>query len=43
MRKGNIRIMNIPERKEREKEAENLFKETVTVNFPNLGKKHIQV
>ena len=42
MRKGNIRIMGIPERKEREQEAESLFKETVTENFPNLGKKHIQ-
>ena len=42
MRKGNIRILGIPERKEREQEAESLFKETVTENFPNLGKKHIQ-
>ena len=36
MRKGNIRILGIPERKEREQEAESLFKETVTENFPNL-------
>ena len=42
MRKGNIRILGIPERKEREQEADSLFKETVTENFPNLGKKHIQ-
>ena len=35
--------MGIPEWKEGEKEAESLFKETVTENFPNLGEKHIQV
>jgi len=35
--------MGIPEWKEGKKEAESLFKETVTENFPNLGKKHIQV
>ena len=37
MRKGNIRILGIPERKEREQEAESLFKETIAVNFPNWG------
>ena len=37
--KGNIRIMGIPEREEREKGAEGLFKQIIAENFPNLGKK----
>ena len=30
--------MGIPEREEREKGAENLFKDTIAENFSNLGK-----
>ena len=37
--KGNIRIMGIPEREEREKGAESLFKQIIAENFPNLWKK----
>ena len=36
--KDNIRIIDIPEREEREKGSESLFKEIVAENFPNLGK-----
>ena len=36
-RKGNIRVMSIPE-EEREKGAESLFKEIIAENLPNLGK-----
>ena len=44
IRKSNIRIIGIPEGEEREKEAENLFKEIISENFPNLGKElEIQV
>ena len=28
----------IPEKEEKEKGTENLFEETITINFPNLGK-----
>ena len=38
IRKSNIRIIGIPEGEEREKGAENLFKELIAENFPNLGK-----
>lgn len=34
----NIRIIGIPERKEREKGAENLHKEIIAEGFPNLGR-----
>ena len=37
--KGNIRIMGIPEREDREKGAESLFKQIIAENFPNLWKK----
>ena len=36
--KCNIRIIGIPEREEKEYAAENLFKEIMAENFPNLGK-----
>lgn len=32
-----IHIIRIPEGKEREKGAENVFDETIAENFPNLG------
>lgn len=34
----NIHVLGIPEREEWEKEAENIFKEIMTENFPNLGR-----
>ena len=34
----NIHIIDIPEGEEREEVTENLFEETMTENFPNLGK-----
>ena len=37
--KGNIRIMDIPEREEREKGTESLFKQIIAEKFPNLWKK----
>ena len=37
IRKCKIRIIGIPEGEEREKGAENLFKEIMSKNFPNLG------
>lgn len=36
IRKSNIRIMGIPEGEEREKGTENIFKQIVDENFPNL-------
>ena len=38
IRKCNIRIVGIPEGKEKKKGAESLFKEIIDENFPNLGK-----
>ena len=44
IRKSNIRIIGIPEGEEREKGAENLFKEIISENFTNLEKElEIQV
>lgn len=37
IRKGNIRIIGIQEREQREKETESLFKEKFDENFPDLG------
>ena len=39
IRNVNIRIVDVLEREEREKEAEIIFKEIRAENFPNLGKK----
>src|SRR3712207_9454454 len=36
IRRCNIRIIGIPEGEEKEKGAENLFKEIMAENFPNL-------
>ena len=38
IRKSNIRFIGIPEREDREKGAESLYKETIAENFPNLQK-----
>ena len=44
MKCNNIYIIGTPEGKESKKEVENLFKEILTENFPNLVKeKDIQV
>ena len=44
IRKGNARIMGIPEGEKREKRAESLCKEIKSENFSNLGKEmNIQV
>jgi len=37
-RKGNIRIMGIPEGEQREKRTDSLFQEIISENFPKLGK-----
>ena len=39
IRKDNIRMMGIPQGEEREKGTESSFKEIITENFLNLGKK----
>ena len=40
----NIFIIGVPEGEEREKGGENLLKDIIAENFPNLGKEtHIQV
>ena len=44
-RKGNIRIMGIPEGEQREKRTDSLFQEIISENFPKLGKEldiHVQ-
>ena len=33
----NIRIIRVPEGKEREKGPEKIFEETIAENFPNMG------
>uniref|UniRef100_A0A9L0TML8 L1 transposable element RRM domain-containing protein n=1 Tax=Equus caballus TaxID=9796 RepID=A0A9L0TML8_HORSE len=38
IRKCNVRIIGIPEREEKEKGTESLFKEIMAENFPNLGR-----
>ena len=38
IRYTDICIIGVPEKKEREKEAENLSEEIIAENFPNLGK-----
>ena len=38
IRKTNVKLMSIPEREEREKRTESLFKQTVIENFLNLWK-----
>ena len=35
---SNFHIVGVPEEEEREKWEENLFKERIAENFPNLGK-----
>ena len=35
-RKGNIRIMGIPEGEQREKRTDSLFQEIISENFPNM-------
>ena len=37
---NNIRIIGMPEGKEREKETEKIFQEIIAKNFPNMGKDH---
>ena len=39
VRKGNIKIMGIPQGEKRREETESLFKEIIAENFLNLGKK----
>ena len=34
----NVHIIQLPEREEKEKGAENIFEDIITENFPNLGK-----
>lgn len=38
IRKSNIRIMGILKGEERKKGADNLFREIIDENFPNLGR-----
>ena len=41
---NKICIIGVPEEEEMEKEAEGLFEQIITENFPDLGKKaHIQI
>ena len=35
---NNIRIIGVPEGKEREKGPEKIFEEIIAENFPNMGK-----
>ena len=37
----NIHIIGIPEGEEREKGPEKIFEETITENFPNMGKETV--
>ena len=39
MKRSNIRIIGVPEGEEEEQEIENLFKQIMKENFPNLVKK----
>ena len=37
---NNICIIGVPEGKEREKVAENIFEDIIAENFPNLGERN---
>ena len=37
----NIRIIEVPEGEEREKETEKIFKEIIAINFFNMGKESL--
>ena len=37
----NSLIIEVPERKEREKGAENIFENIIVENFPNMGKETV--
>lgn len=39
IKKINLQIIGVPEGEESKKEAESLFQEIITENFPNLGRK----
>ena len=37
-KRNNLHIIGVPEEGEKEKEAESLFKQIMSENFPNLGR-----
>ena len=41
MKRTNIRIIEVPEGEEREKESEKILQEIIVENFPNMGKESL--
>ena len=41
IKRTNIRIIRVPEEKEKEKGTEKIFEEIIVENFPNMGKERV--
>ena len=41
IKRTNIRIIGVPEEEEKKKGTENVFKEIIVENFPNMGKETV--